>query len=445
MKRFFGSLPDGAPTHVFTLDSRGGLRADILDYGGILRSLTFPGRRGRTSLVLGFDNIDAYVRDTAYVGVIAGRYANRIAGAQFSLEGKRWKLSANEGPNHLHGGSLGLGKRVWRMLDCEDGIQPRLRLGLPLTRRRGRVSRQSRHQRRVRAERGDELTVSFEARCDAATPVNLTYHPYFDLSGDRAAPLADQWLTVSADRFLPISNSLIPTGEIAPVADTPFDFRRGRTLATAAGEDNGQLAIAGGYDHCLVPASDAQFAAELYSELSGIRMQISSSLPAIQVYDGHLLTRQHPTLGRGICLEPQEYPNAPNEPRFPSCNPPAGPALTAQHPISVLERHMAMTGSDRAQELRMSMAADATVECIWPLQAQLGEGPIWLAREQCVWFVDIEARRIHRTSADRTADRTWTVPQDIGFIVPAADGGYICGLRSGLHRFDPQTRVRSPC
>lgn len=317
MKRFFGFLSDGAPTHVFTLDSRAGLRAEILDYGGILRSLTFPGRRGRTSLVLGFENIEAYVRDTAYIGVIAGRYANRIAGAQFSLDGKRWELSANEGSNHLHGGSLGLGKRVWRMLDCEDGMQPRLRLGY----RSPDGEEGYPGNLDISAEfalGADELTVSFEATCDAATPVNLTYHPYFDLSGDPAAPLADQWLTVSADRFLALSNSLIPTGEIVTVENTPFDFRRGRTFAASAGKDNVQLAIAGGYDHCLLPASDAQFAAELYSELSGIRMRMSSSMPAIQVYDGHWLTHQHPTLGRGICLEPQEYPNAPNEPRFPS-------------------------------------------------------------------------------------------------------------------------------
>jgi aldose 1-epimerase len=317
MNRFFGYLPDGAPTHLFTLESRTGLRAEILDYGGILRSLSFPGRHGRTLLVLGFENIDAYVGDTAYVGVIAGRYANRIAGAQFNLDGKRWELSANEGPNHLHGGRLGLGKRVWRILDCED--RPRLRLRLGYHSPDGEEGYPGNLD--ISAEytlSEDELTVAFEATCDAATPVNLTYHPYFNLAGDPAAPLDEQLLTVPADRFLAISDSFIPTGEIATVNNTPFDFRGGRTLATSADENCMQLVYAGGYDHCLLLASDARFSAELYSELSGIRMQVSSDMPAIQVYGAHWLTTQHPTLGRGICLEPQEYPNAPNEPRFPS-------------------------------------------------------------------------------------------------------------------------------
>lgn len=267
--------------------------------------------------MLGLDNIEAYTRDTAYIGVIAGRYANRIAGAQFSLDGQCWELCANEGPNHLHGGRLGLGKRVWRVLDWEDGPQARLRLGY--TSPAGEEGYPgSLHISAEFTLREDELRVAFEATCDAATPVNLTWHPYFNLAGDPAAALTDQWLTVPADRFLTICEASIPTGEIASVEHTPFDFRSGRTLVIPAGQIDRQLQCAGGYDHCLVLAPDARFTAELYSELSGIRMQITSDMPAVQVYGGHWLAGPHPTLGRGICLEPQQYPNAPNEPRFPS-------------------------------------------------------------------------------------------------------------------------------
>lgn len=312
MQKIFGHLVDGTAVHALTLDSGDGLRAEILDYGGTLRSLSFPGVHGRTQLVLGLPSLDDYLRDPAYLGVIAGRFANRIAGSRFSIDGVTHQVTANEGRNHLHGGALGLGRRVWGILSHERGSlhlgyrSPAGEEGYP-----GTLDVVAKFTLSA-----DRLDLDFEARCDAPTPVNLTWHPYFNLAGDAAVPAAAQRLRVPADRYLPIDRELIPVG-IADVAGTAFDFRGGHSLAEMSARPDEQLALTGGYDHCLVLSVARGCMAELYSPHSGITMRIDSAMPALQLYEGQGLDRQHPGLGRGLCLEPQGYPNAPNEPGFP--------------------------------------------------------------------------------------------------------------------------------
>lgn len=310
-RQVVGATADGTPIHAFDIGT-GRLRAQILDYGAILRRLSYVDATGeRTELILSFDDVDAYLRDSAYLGVIAGRYANRIAGSAFTLDGTRHELSANETPNHLHGGTLGFGRRHWRVLsESEDRLclgydSPNGEEGYP-----GNVE--------VRAEfciDDERLTLVLQANTDAATPMNLTNHAYFNLAGDATIPASAQWLQVLADGYLPVADSaLLPTGEIASVQGTPFDFRQGRVLDDAG--YHSQLDLAGGYDHYLA-SSDHRAGAVLFSPHSRIRLTLSSNQPGLQVYDGHQLDAVHPQLGRGICLEPTAYPDAPNRPGFP--------------------------------------------------------------------------------------------------------------------------------
>jgi aldose 1-epimerase len=263
--------------------------------------------------VLGLPTLEAYRSDNAYLGIIVGRFANRIAGAQFELDGCRYQLTANEGRNHLHGGALGLGRRAWRVLDSsETQLQlgyrsPAGEEGYPGTVDVAATFRMH----------GDAMELLLEARTDAATPVNLSNHSYFNLAGDPSIPATQQWLSVPADRYLPVADAeLIPAGEIASVAATPFDFRQRRPIGEAT--DHPQLAITSGYDHCLVMAAGQPCRAQLHSPHSGITLHLSSDQPALQFYAGQKLTQMHPHLGHGICLEPQGFPNAPNEPGFPS-------------------------------------------------------------------------------------------------------------------------------
>jgi len=312
MQREFGYIGDTA-IHAITL-AGDGLAAEVLTYGGTLRKLRIETGRGPVDVVLGLPDLDAYRRDRDYLGVLVGRFGNRIAGARYEFQGRRYALSANEGANHLHGGELGFGRRIWtvaahephRLLlqylspDGEEGYPGELRVDAEFL-----LSRQ-------------RLQLTYRASANAVTPVNLTHHPYFNLAGDLAVPAAAQMLHVPADRYLPVDQQLIPTGEIADVSGTPFDFRTPMTLDERRMLDAAQLRIGGGFDHCLVLSGQHRCTAELYSPHSGVAMRITSNAPAVQLYEGHGLDRSHPELGRGVCLEPQGFPDAPNRPHFPS-------------------------------------------------------------------------------------------------------------------------------
>ncbi|NIJ99636.1 aldose epimerase family protein [Xanthomonas cannabis] len=314
MQRVFGQLPDGVEVHALSLRSDDGLEADVLTYGGILHALRLTTAQGVVPLLLGLPDLPAYAADGDSLNILVGRFGNRIGGARYTLDGVTHTLAANEGRNQLHGGERGFGRRVWTVLeqapdqvllgydspDGEEGYPGNLQV-------RARLALQQR-----------SLHLDFEARCDAATPLNLTHHPYFNLSGDPQRRAAAQVLRVPADRYLPVDAESIPTGEIASVAGTPFDFRDPAALAERIDPAHPQVVLGKGYDQCLVLAPDADRVAELYSPHSGVAMRILSDAPAVQVYEGQHLDAHHPGLGRGVCLEPQSYPDAPNHANFPS-------------------------------------------------------------------------------------------------------------------------------
>jgi aldose 1-epimerase len=315
MIRSFGALEDGRPIEAVTLGEPGSLQVEVLTYGAILRRLIFPVGGVRRDLILNFDRLEHYERDRAYVGSLVGRFGNRIAGSRFPLDGKTHTVTANEGVNHLHGGALGFGKRVWRVLEADERGH-RVVLGLR--------SPDGEEGYPGNLDATVELTVSpralaivLRARSDAPTPVNLTYHPYFNVSGDPMQSATDQWLRIPASHYLPVAAGLIPTGEIAPVEGTTFDFRARRRLRPPETSAHPQLELGGGYDHCWVLDKNADCACELSSPNRDLTLAISGG-PGLQFYNGQFLSKTHPALGHGVILEPQGFPNAPNTPGFPN-------------------------------------------------------------------------------------------------------------------------------
>jgi aldose 1-epimerase len=310
----FGTLEDGREVDSIRL-ACGDLEFELLTYGAILRRLTFPVRGEPRDTFLHFATLREYERDRAYVGPVVGRFGNRIANSRFTLDGREHVVTANEGANHLHGGLVGFGKRLWRVLDAT-----RDRATLAYRSPAGEEGYPGTLDATIDFElRPDSLAISLTAVADAPTPVNLTYHPYFNINENVFAPATDMRLRIPASRYLPVRAGLIPTGERAPVADTTFDFRAGRRLAPPALEAHEQLGHGGGYDHCWVLDDDADCACELTSASGDATLTMLGSGPGLQFYNGQFLSRAHPALGNGVILEPQGLPNAPNEPGFPDC------------------------------------------------------------------------------------------------------------------------------
>lgn len=313
MRHEFGTLPDGRKVHLLTLRSGEGLEAEVLTYGGILRALRLDAGGQPVSLVLGLDDLPSYLSDGAHLGRLIGRTGGRIAQGRYRHAGRIHRLSTNEGRHHLHGGSGGFGQRLWRVEQLEAD---RARLGCTLEDGEDGYPGRLEASAEFRLQ-GTTLHLDIEARCDAATPFDPTYHPYFNLAGDPAVPVARQLLRVPADRYLPVNAELIPLGDIARVDGTPFDFRRAVAPASNTDPTHPQVLAGKGYDHCLVLAGGADCSAELYSPHSGVAMRMTSDAPAVVFYEGQGLDAAHPGLGRGVCLEPQGFPDAPNHPVFP--------------------------------------------------------------------------------------------------------------------------------
>lgn len=274
MQRVFGQLPDGVEIHALTLRSEAGLEAEVLTYGGILHTLQLITAQGVVPLVLNLPDLPAYAADGDSLNILVGRFGNRIAGARYTLEGVTHVLAANEGRNQLHGGLRGFGRRVWSVLEqAPDQVllgydSPNGEEGYP-----GNL-----HVRARLQLQGLSLQLEFEAHCDAATALNLTHHPYFNLSGDPQLRAAAQVLRVPADRYLPVDAESIPTGEIASVTGTPFDFRQPAALADNTDTAHPQIILGKGYDQCLVLAADADCVAELYSRTVAWRC-VSAAMP----------------------------------------------------------------------------------------------------------------------------------------------------------------------
>jgi aldose 1-epimerase len=319
VSRPFGRTVDGEDVEVYTLGYGlgRGLQAEILTLGGTLRSLTLPVGGKRIPLVLSLPDLPAYLKDTSYIGQLVGRYGNRIGGAAFELDGKRYELSKNNGPNTLHGGEVGFGKYVWKVLGSGstkmmDFVKLGHRSPAGINGFPGNLD--------VSAQLSvseNTLKLSYEATTDAPTPINLVWHPYFTPSGDSGRPIDELQLRMNASHYLPLNEARVPTGEIAPVADTPFDFRKAKSVAVPPPASHPQIALTGGYDHCWVLDKGARVAAELYCPSSGVRMAVRTNLPGLQVYGAYHFKQVYPGL-HGICLEPENFPDAPNHANFPS-------------------------------------------------------------------------------------------------------------------------------
>ena len=322
----FGTMPDGTPVELYTL-AAGALSCQIITFGGSLQSLRVPDRSGRpVDVLLGFDALEPYRTHGKSLGALVGRYANRIGGAKFSLNGQTYQLAANNnGVNHLHGGLVGFNQRVWTVEEAGDD-----RLALSLFSPDGEEGYPGNLTVRVTYTLTEEgLTIGYRAECDRDTVCNLTNHAYFNLSGHDSGPVLDQTIQLLADRYTPTDPLSIPTGEIAPVEGTPMDLRRTTPIGARIGEDFPQLLQAGGYDHNWIPNGEAgtlRPIARAASPATGISMEVLSTLPGVQFYTGNYLDGCPAGKGGaayanrwGFCLETQFYPDSPNHANFPSC------------------------------------------------------------------------------------------------------------------------------
>lgn len=322
----FGVMPDGTAVELYTLTA-GALSCDVITFGGSLQSLRVPDRTGRpVDVLLGFDTLEPYRTHGKSLGALVGRYANRIGGARFTLNGKTYPLAANNnGVNHLHGGLVGFNKRVWTAEDTGEDF-----LTLSLFSPDGEEGYPGNLKVRVTYTLTEEgLTIAYRAESDQDTVCNLTNHAYFNLSGHGSGPVLDQTIQLLADRYTPTDPLSIPTGEIAPVEGTPMDLREPTPIGARIGEDFPQLRQAGGYDHNWIPGGEPgslRPIARAASAVTGISMEVLSTLPGVQFYTGNYLDGCPAGKGGaaygdrwGFCLETQFYPDSPNHANFPSC------------------------------------------------------------------------------------------------------------------------------
>lgn len=339
----WGSTPDGRAVEMYTLRNGQGMEARIITYGATLVSLTAPDRNGRMAdVVLGFDSIKgytsrAYLRASPYFGATIGRYANRISGGRFLLNGKVVSLSINNPPNHLHGGFSGFDKVIWgakaaaneepslqlnyESKDADEGYPGNLRV------------------RVIYTLRDDALDIVYEATTDQDTIVNLTNHSYFNLKGAGEGDILDHELQLNADRFTPVNEAMIPTGELRPTDDTPFDFKKPVRIAARISAKDEQLNFGRGYDHNFVLSDQhalLKWAARVHEPTTGRTLEIWTTEPGLQVYTGNFLRgdlvgkdgKRYGVRG-GLCLETQHFPDSPNHNEFPSTVLSAGGTYTS--------------------------------------------------------------------------------------------------------------------
>ena len=325
-KSSFDQTPEGEQVDIYTLVNSGGMVAKVMTYGAILTELHVPDRNGQLAdVVLGFDKLDAYLEGHPYFGATTGRVANRISVGKFTLDGKEYSLARNNGPHHLHGGEKGLDKRVWKALATETDGNPSVQFtylspdgeeGYP-----GNLSMTVIYT----LTNDDELRIDYTATTDKATPVNLTHHSYFNLSGAGEGSILDHELTLNADHYTPVDNTGIPIGEIKPVTGSVMDFTEPVPIGARIDEVGGDP---GGYDHNYVLRSQDRtlaLCARVRDPKSGRVMEIFTTEPGVQFYTGNYLDGTLTGKGDkiyekryGFCLEAQHYPDSVNHPGFPS-------------------------------------------------------------------------------------------------------------------------------
>lgn len=328
-KSSFGLLPDGREVHEFSFFNKNGISASILNYGGIIKSIMTPDRNGEFGdIILGYDDLDGYLNDKTYMGALIGRYSNRIASASINIDGIKFPVSRNDGSNNLHGGVNGFNKVLWRAEIITNGDNPKLKLhhtshdgdqGFP-----GELQVSATYS----LNDENELSIELNARTNQRTVVSLTMHPYINLGNHRNENINDHHLLIRSNKYLPLDENMIPTGEKQNVDNSPFDFRSMRSIGSTINKKNIQLKTAGGYDHCYVidkPELNERSIARLYHPGTGREFRLQSNSPGLQLYTSNFLDSRIKGKNdipfrklQAVCLEPQQFPNAPNETSFPS-------------------------------------------------------------------------------------------------------------------------------
>jgi aldose 1-epimerase len=319
-KQPFGKTPDGTQVAIYTLKS-GSVEVRVITYGGIVQSIKVPDKSGKSAdVVLGFDSLDGYTGgpkpNPAFFGAIIGRYANRIADGQFTLDGTTYHTPQNDGKNTLHSGPKGFDKAVWKAKEIPHGVElthvsPDGDAGFP-----GTLSAVVRY-----TLVGKDLKIDYSATTDKDTVLNLTNHSYFNLAGQGNGDILQNQVKINASHYTPVNDNLIPTGELAPVEGTPFDFRKATAVGVRINDDNDQLKKGHGYDH----GGKFSEAAEVYEPTSGRVLQVLTDQPGVQFYTGNFLDgtitgkdgKAYQRRG-ALCLETQHFPDSPNHPKFPT-------------------------------------------------------------------------------------------------------------------------------
>jgi aldose 1-epimerase len=325
----FGKTPDGKAVEGYTLTNVRGMVVRAITYGAIIQTIRVPDRSGKLAdVTLGYDSLQGYLTTSPYFGAVVGRYANRIARGRFALEGRTYRLATNNGPNHLHGGLKGYDKVVWgaesfqrgdtvgvkfehTSRDGDEGYPGTLRVSVTYT-----------------LTPANELAVEYTATTDQPTPVNLSQHSYFNLAGEGSGQILGHVLTIEADRYTPVDSTLIPTGELASVTNTPFDFRRPTAIGARINQADPQLEYGKGYDHNFVlnrTPTGLTHAVRVVEPKTGRTLDISTTEPGLQFYSGNFLDgtikgKAGHVYGHrsGLVLETQHFPDSPNHPNFPS-------------------------------------------------------------------------------------------------------------------------------
>lgn len=325
----FGKTSVGHNVDIFTLVNAKGMRARITNYGGTIVSLETPDRDGTMAdICLGFDNLDEYLAGCPYFGAIVGRYGNRIAGGKFTVDGVEYSLPLNNGPNSLHGGLKGFDKVVWDAAPVEQ--DDAVGLELEYVSKDGEEGYPGNLKCKVTYLLTNEnaLEIVYEATTDKSTPVNLTNHAYFNLAGQGTGDILDHELMLNADKFTPVDETLIPTGELKRVKKTPMDFRKPTAIGARVDADDEQILFGKGYDHNFVlnkTDDSLTLAATVYEPTTGRFMEVHTTEPGVQFYSGNFLDGTEVGKGGkvykhryGLCLETQHFPDSPNHEHFPS-------------------------------------------------------------------------------------------------------------------------------
>jgi aldose 1-epimerase len=315
----FGHLSDGSESRLYVLDN-GSMKVAISDYGAIITSVLVPAGKGEAvDIVLGPSTLAGYAGRHPYFGATVGRFANRIANGRFSLGGKEYKLAANNGKNHLHGGLKGFDRRMWSAESCTDKGAACVRMKLRSVDGDEGYPGNLDVRAEFRLDQDNRLGILYEATGDKPTPVNLTNHSYFNLRGEGNGSILDHELELAASHYLAVNEGLIPEGAPRPVAGTPFDFSKPKVIGK-------EIAEAGGYDHCfMIDGTGLRKGAHARDPESGRTLQLFTTMPGVQFYSGNFLSGFSGKRGSvyekhaGFCLEAEFFPDSPNRPDFPSC------------------------------------------------------------------------------------------------------------------------------